>query len=218
MLSLLGGSLPSQAHHRHQYYFHWAGFPGQINVYNCNADATRLQTAVNNWNASGGFGTVFVYGGTNCSASTGIIAYIGSGFCQNCGQFNPFDAGPVTQRTQEALRDSTQLGREWYQGIQGQFKITRAFLYVGQGAPVGVYGHELGHAIGLNEHYVDVTVVNCVTYSVPTIMDCEDGHTGPQAHDASDGPGRYDAAPAWGDLDLARHGDLDNDQVGRSQR
>jgi hypothetical protein len=189
--------MPSQAHHRHQYFFHWAGFPTQIPVYNCNADATRLQTAVNNWNANGGFGTVFTYGGTNCSAATGIIAYIGYGFCQTCGKFDPWDAGGDISRPEEVLKDDTQLGRVWYQSRPGQIKVTRAYLYVGSGAPVGVYAHELGHAIGLHEHYVDVTGVNCTPYPVATIMDCEDGAMGPSSHDAGDGQARYKAAP-WG--------------------
>jgi hypothetical protein len=203
-LGLLSGSMPSQAHHRHQYYFHWSGFPTQIPVYNCNADAARLQTAVNNWNANGGFGIVFTYGGTYCSAPAGIIAYIGSGWTGNIGAFSPGDAGGGTTRPEEVLKDPTQLGRQWYEGIPGQIKVTRAYLYVGSGASVNVYAHELGHAIGLNEHYNDAVPNGsdgCSAppyfYPTPTIMDCPDGDTGPRPHDAADGQDRYKTAP-WG--------------------
>jgi hypothetical protein len=197
--------MPSQAHHRHQFYWHWAGFPIQIPVFNCSADATTLQAAINNWNATGGFGTVFSYQGANCSPSTGIVAKVASLPPNAAGEFAPV-AG--SWRPHEAIKDTTQRGRMYYGGSAGMFRITRAELRVASFAlyDVTVYAHELGHAIGLHEHYYDVDVASCVPYPAVTIMDCSGTDTGPSTHDRTDGTGRYDQAP-WGPGAIWIHAD-----------
>ena len=113
-----------------------------------------------------------------------------SGFVQTVSPSNP---------THEVMKDSTQLGRSFYQGIAGQLRLTRADIHVSASArsSTNVYAHELGHIVGLNEHYADVTSVSCVAYGVATVMDCPDASTGPSSHDSSDAKGRFDAAP-WG--------------------
>jgi hypothetical protein len=189
----------SEAHHRRTYYYHWSGFPTQITVYHCNLSSytSYLTAAISNWNANGGFGTVFVYGGANCNPASGIVAEYDSSLGGMSGYLQVTTA---TLRTHEVLKDATQEGRAYYQTYNGQWKLTKAKLGVSASArsSTNVYAHELGHAIGLHEHYIDVLdTPTCTAFPSATIMDCPDSHTGPQPHDAAVGTGRYDAAP-WG--------------------
>jgi hypothetical protein len=188
----------ASGHHRHHYYFNWQGFPSTpVPVYACSPVSTSaVQTAVNNWNANGGLGTIFSYAGTSCTSSTGITVRYNSSLCSNCGELAPTS---WIHRDKEILRDSTQIGRVYFNLAAGQFKLTGANANVGSTSNINVIAHELGHAVGLNEKYVDVTGINSCTYppGVATVMDCAGSETGPQPHDAAAASARWQAA-AWG--------------------
>lgn len=197
--AILGAITPASAHHRHHYYYHWAGFPNvTINVYHCNLASytSYIQAAITNWNANGGFGTVFAWGGANCNPPTGIVATYVPSLAGTSGQLLPIS---WAERTHEVLKETAQPGRALYQSFPGQYGLTKAELGVSAAgrSSTNVYAHELGHAVGLNEHYNDITGILCTSYFLPTIMDCVDGHTGPLPHDAADGPARFNADP-WG--------------------
>lgn len=187
----------ASAHHRHSYFFHWANFPSSaIPVYACSpVSATAVQTVITNWNSNGGLGTVLSYGGSSCASSSGITVRQDTSLCSGCGNLTYTAA---TNRPQEILKDSTQQGRVFYQGVSGQLKLTAANANSYSTTDMSVIAHEIGHALGLNEHYVDVTGINnCSNPSVTTVMDCVGADSGPYAHDAADEQARWAVAP-WG--------------------
>lgn len=195
--ALLAVASYASAHHRHTYWYHWDNFPSSaISVYSCSpVSATAVQTAIANWNSNGGLGTTLNYAGSSCSSSTGITVRYDSSFCTGCGNLQYTSA---VNRPQEVLKDATQQGRLFYQGWSGQMKLTAANANTYSTTDVSVIAHEIGHALGLHEHYVDVTGINsCQNPSVNTVMDCYGADTGPFAHDATDLQTRWQTAP-WG--------------------
>ncbi|MBI2765689.1 MAG: hypothetical protein HYX53_07245 [Chloroflexi bacterium] len=184
-------------HHRHQYYYHFASYPGAtVAVYRCSpVSASAVQTVVANYNANGGIGTTLSYGGDSCTSATGIVVKEDTGLGAGSGYFQ-FTA--ATNRAREIMKDSTQLGRVYYQGVSGQYRLSGANAVSYNGSDKAVIAHEIGHGLGLLEHYVDVTGINnCANPSVSTVMDCSGADTGPLSHDAADLYSRWSTSP-WG--------------------
>lgn len=174
---------------------HWAGFPTQIAVYNCNANLSALTTAVNQWNSNGPYGTIFnLQPGTNCSPSSGIVVQSSPA----TGPVGYFAMGNVTNRPHEMLKDATQPGRVFRPGWVGEQKLITASVNVNVNylTDPTVYAHELGHATGLFEHYGDMpSTTGC--YFWTSVMTCSGITSSPQTHDDSDGSGRFYDYP-WG--------------------
>lgn len=203
-LAVFGGLLVAlsvaSAHHRHHWFYHYANFPGtSVNVYACSPVSTSaVQTVVANYNNNGGLGSVLTYAGSGCSGSNAIIVKEDTGLCSGCGKFV---ASSWSGRSREVLKDSTQLGRVYYQGISGQLKLSAGDAVSYNRNDKSVIAHEIGHGLGLHEHYTDTydpptPIPNCA-YSTTSVMDCSGSDEGPRAHDASDLTSRWAVAP-WG--------------------
>lgn len=201
----------ASAHHRHQFQWHFAGYPSSIPVWFCSGNALGLQAAVANWNAQAGamgLPAPFSYQGASCGPSTGIVATSVSSLPG--GRIGELSVSIGSVSNQEVLKDWQQNGRVFFDnavggGYGGQWRVTKWDLKVltslsGQNL-LTTYGHELGHALGLHEHYIDTTsTINCGTsYGSPTLMDCASSgsESGPTAHDVADMQDRWRAAP-WG--------------------
>lgn len=190
----------ASAHHRHHWFYHFANFPGaSVNVYACSPVSTSaVQTVVANYNNNGGLGTVLNYSGSGCSGANAIIVKEDGSLCSGCGRLV---ATNYSQQSREILKDSTQRGRVYYQGISGQLKLANADAVTYSGSDKAVIAHEIGHALGLHERYTDThdpptPIPNC-SYSTTTVMDCSGADQGPAAHDASDLSNRWATSP-WG--------------------
>lgn len=195
--SLLVTMSAASAHHRHHYPYHFSSFPGStIAVYRCSPVSTSaVQTVVANYNSNGGLGTILTYGGDGCSSVNGIVVKEDTGLCAGCGRL---DADAFSSRPHEILKDGTQQGRVFYNSIVGQYKLTQATALTVSGSNKSIIAHEIGHALGLHEHYVDVTGINnCANPSVTTVMDCSGSDEGPASHDAADLYSRWATSP-WG--------------------
>jgi hypothetical protein len=200
----------ASAHHRNQFQWHYAGYPSTIPVWLCSGNATAVQTAVTNWNAQAGAMGVpvpFTYQGSSCINNGIVVSAVSSLPNNRVGQLR---IGVGAPSSQEIVKDWQQNGRVFFDnasgsGYAGQWKVSRWNLDVltslsGQTLLTTV-AHELGHAVGLHEHYIDTGAsANCsAPYGSPTVMDCAGAgsESGPAAHDVQDVQTRWPAAP-WG--------------------
>ncbi len=192
----------AEAHHHHFTPDHWASFPTGIPVYSCNSGGTvntsKLQEAVNNWNSNGGLGTIFVYSGVNCTPASGI--YVVGSTTPGVGDNSILLS---SSRAQEVLKDSTQLGRFYHRGYSGQRKATKARIRVNPAFlnTATVYAHELGHSVGLTDHYYDIAPLGqnaCTGGSVMCGSATDDSTPhGPTAHDTADARARFQGSPSY---------------------
>lgn len=106
----------------------------------------RSQSAVNQWNSNGPYGTIFtLQPGTNCSPPSGIV--VQSSTATSVGVITITGA---VNRPREMLKDGAQQGRVYHTGWAGELKATKAQIDVNPSwlTDSTVYAHELGHATG----------------------------------------------------------------------
>ena len=198
LVTLVAASGDADAHHTHHYPWYTytvSTLSGTRYVYNCDANATNVQEAVNRWNTYGGIGTMLTYGGTSCS--TGIYfkqASLGGYW----GQATPESFG---QRQRELVKDRSRgQGRFYFGGYwrPAMLEVSKVKIEIDddQLSNLDVYLHELGHTIGLHEHYRDVDGPDCSYQNANSVMDCY-GST-PGSHDQSDLIGRWNTYSPWG--------------------